>query len=271
MIKHERPDFILKFVKPKNTEIKHINGCWYLYERATRYNPETGKSTKVSGTLLGSITEGGFVEKRASPSPGKAVEVVELGASQYFFQKGAHIREKLKLFFPGIWREMFCVAIIALVHDRALARCNTHYESSILSALFPHLDLSYDSLKVLFERIGQDEENIKAFMLSLPSGQVCSTYGQRQSIDLLSNSFASDASLLVNHLSMMMGFEVTTLLDKSEDITLDDFIQGMSKIQAAKVDGTWHRCILPKSVKAMCTTLGLELEPMDELFMVQER
>lgn len=28
----EKPDFILNFHKPENTEIKHIRGHWYLYE-----------------------------------------------------------------------------------------------------------------------------------------------------------------------------------------------------------------------------------------------
>ncbi|MDY0289665.1 MAG: hypothetical protein RBR15_12640 [Sphaerochaeta sp.] len=271
MIKHERPDFILNFVKPKNTEIKHINGHWYLYGRATRYNPETGKSTKVSGTLLGSITEGGFVEKRVKLSPGKAIEVVELVASQYFIQKGARIREKLKLFFPDLWREMFCLAIMALVHDRDVARCEIHYETSILCALFPHLDLSFASLEILFDRIEKDGENIRAFMLALSSDQVYSTNGQQEAPDHLSKGFACDATLLLNHLSMMMGLEATALLDKRGDISLEDFIQGMRAIQAAKVDGAWHRCRIPKMVKAMCTTLGLELEPLDELFLRQER
>jgi hypothetical protein len=55
--KHARPDFVRNFIKPKNTEIKLISGQWYLYERASKYDPETSK-------MLGSITEQGFVGKR---------------------------------------------------------------------------------------------------------------------------------------------------------------------------------------------------------------
>lgn len=33
--KHEKPDFVKNYNKPKNTEIKHINGHWYLYERTS--------------------------------------------------------------------------------------------------------------------------------------------------------------------------------------------------------------------------------------------
>lgn len=166
--KHERPDFVRDFVKPKNTEIKHISGHWYLYERATKYNPETGKSTKVSGKMLGSITEQGLVGKRIAFSHIREIEVVELGASQYFYEKGALIRERLKQFFPDVWREIFTVAVMRLVYDRTLRRCHTHYETSILSSIFPDLPISPASLTRLLDRLGQDRGNIRAFMLSMP-------------------------------------------------------------------------------------------------------
>ena len=63
-IKHERPEWVKNFQCEKNTEIKYINGHWYLYERSTKYDPELKRSRKVSGKLLGSITENGFVPKK---------------------------------------------------------------------------------------------------------------------------------------------------------------------------------------------------------------
>jgi transposase len=165
---HERPDFVKDFVKPKNTEIKYIGGKWYLYERASKYDPETGKSTKVSGKMLGSITEQGLVRKRIAFSHMREMEVFELGASQYFYVKGALIREKLKEFFPDIWREIFSIAVMRLVYDRTLRRCRDHYESSVLSAIFPKLPVSPASLTHLLDRIGKDRGNIRKFMLSMP-------------------------------------------------------------------------------------------------------
>lgn len=164
----DRPGFVNGFIKPKNTEIKHINGKWYLYERATVYDPQTGKSTKKSGKMLGSITADGFVPKKITVSAMREIEVVELGASQYFFQKGALVRQRLKEFFPDVWREIFAVAVIRLVQDRALRRCQSHYETSILSAIWPDLSLSAASLTRLLERIGQDRGTIRKFLLSLP-------------------------------------------------------------------------------------------------------
>ncbi len=166
--RHERPGFVNDFIKPKNTEIKHINGNWYLYERTTVYNPQTGRSTKKSGKMLGSITPDGFVPKKIKVATMREIEVVEFGASQYFYQKGALVRQRLKEFFPDVWREIFAIAVVRLVQDRALRRCQSHYETGILSAIWPDLHLSAASLTRLLERIGQDRGTIRKFMLSIP-------------------------------------------------------------------------------------------------------
>lgn len=42
----DKPSYILNFQKPKNTEIKHINGHWYLYERYSVYDPVIKRSRK---------------------------------------------------------------------------------------------------------------------------------------------------------------------------------------------------------------------------------
>ena len=60
----EKPEYILSYEKPKNTEIKHINGNWYLYERRSVYDPKTKKMRKRSGKFLGKITEQGFVTSK---------------------------------------------------------------------------------------------------------------------------------------------------------------------------------------------------------------
>ena len=86
-IKHERPDWVKNFQCEKNTEIKYINGHWYLYERSTKYDPELKRSRKVSGKLLGSITENGFVPKKEkgakrTPAARKAVASATIPAPE---------------------------------------------------------------------------------------------------------------------------------------------------------------------------------------------
>jgi len=60
MAKH--PDWALKFQK-KGTELRLLNGQYYLYEATSKWNPEKKRSQKVTGKLLGKITEkDGFIE-----------------------------------------------------------------------------------------------------------------------------------------------------------------------------------------------------------------
>ena len=67
-----KPDYVLNFAKPPGTEIKHISGHWYLYERKTKYDPVTKRSHRVRGTYLGAITENGFVPKGGRNKAGPA-------------------------------------------------------------------------------------------------------------------------------------------------------------------------------------------------------
>ena len=43
----EKPDYVLNFVRPANTEIKYIRGHWYLYERSNVYDPRLGRPERV--------------------------------------------------------------------------------------------------------------------------------------------------------------------------------------------------------------------------------
>lgn len=58
----EKPDYVKNFVKPKNTEIKYINGYWYLYQKYSVYDPERKSKRKKSGPIVGKITPDGLKE-----------------------------------------------------------------------------------------------------------------------------------------------------------------------------------------------------------------
>lgn len=84
----EKPDYILTFDRPKNTEIKKIGNNWYLYERFSKYDPTIKRSRKVSGRCLGKITPDGLIatKRRLTPAERPAAvleETVEVGASLF--------------------------------------------------------------------------------------------------------------------------------------------------------------------------------------------
>jgi hypothetical protein len=54
------PQWVLRHREPK-TEIKYIKGAYYKYSISYKYNPEKKRTDKITGVLLGKITEAGFV------------------------------------------------------------------------------------------------------------------------------------------------------------------------------------------------------------------
>lgn len=163
-IKHERPNFVKNYKKEKNTEIKHINGNWYLYERKTKYNPETKRSTKVSGKMLGKITENGFVPKSIKASTFREVEVKEYGASHYFMSNSQSILERLNECFPNYGEQLYVIALMRIMYGKAFKRISINYEASYISNMFPNLSLSPSTITQLLKDVGRDRESIKKFM-----------------------------------------------------------------------------------------------------------
>ncbi len=165
-IKHARPDFVLNYKKPKNTEIKYIKGKWYLYERFSKYDPTVKRSRKVSGKMLGSITPDGFVPKKVKASEFKELEVKEYGASYYFNSKSQSLLDRLREGFPYYGDQLYVIAILRILYGKAFKRIALNYESSYISNLFPNLSLSPATITQLLKDVGRDRGGIKKFMNS---------------------------------------------------------------------------------------------------------
>ena len=99
----EKPDFILTFDRPKNTEIKKIGNNWYLYERFSKYDPTIKRSRKVSGRGL-------IATKRrltTAEHPAAVLEeTVEVGASLFMWKRTEDLRKRLQVHFPDQWQQI---------------------------------------------------------------------------------------------------------------------------------------------------------------------
>lgn len=129
--------------------------------------------------------------------------------------------------------------------------------------------------------------SIRTNQLELTAEQVYRIYKQRQAIEqffktfdctleynasYMRSNYAMEAWLFMNHLSMMMGVEVMDSianLGKTADISLDDFIQGMRKIKAIKVDGKWYPAKVTKKVSTMNAQLGIALDSIDDIIRAE--
>ena len=105
----EKPDYILTFDRPKNTEIKKIGNNWYLYERFSKYDPTIKRSRKVPGRCLGKITPDGLIatKRRLTPAERPAAvleETVEVGASLFMWKRTEDLRKRLQVHFHDQWQ-----------------------------------------------------------------------------------------------------------------------------------------------------------------------
>ena len=144
---------------PANTEIKHISGHWYLYERTSKYDPKIKRSRKVSGRCLGKITESGLVPSRnktaeilrASLPSYHLNDVVEVGAVNYFYQRTAEMRDRLKSFFPDNWQMIYTVVLLRTIYDARFRRLELgHQRNSISSYMKESLNQMGDRF-ILFD------------------------------------------------------------------------------------------------------------------------
>jgi transposase len=165
--RHERPDYVRDYRKPKGTEVKHINGSWYLYERKTRYDAASKRSRKVSGRMLGKITEKGFVPRETKITDAFEVEVREFGAFQYFYDNSRTMREKLMEFFPGSWERIYTTAILRATYGPRFKRVAQNYEDSIAGLVYPGLPLSPSAFTPFLRELGRNREGIRLFMSAM--------------------------------------------------------------------------------------------------------
>ena len=172
IIKHERPDYVVNFDRPIGTEIKYINGNWYLYECKSVYDKETKKRRKISGAMLGSIKPEGFVPKKVKVDSSSLdnAQILEYGLSLFLYQNSQGMIKKLQRYFPSTWKKIFAMALLRCQGISALNVLDVMYERSWLSIIFGHLSLSAGTLTKDLRMLGRSRSSIIEYMHDNLSG-----------------------------------------------------------------------------------------------------
>ena len=186
---HKRPDYVEKYDNEENTEIRHINGRWYLY-RIDKIQLGDSKKYKIKSVILGLITPKGLEESIARKKE-KRIEVeeklnetkmnseaneainndslcsdtLEVGASNYFYRKSTILRSRLKKYFPDMWQFIYVTHLLRLIYEPKFKRLKTHYQYSIICKVFPFLDFNPISVSKNVGELGKKREVIREFML----------------------------------------------------------------------------------------------------------
>jgi len=166
----KHPEWALKH-KRKGTELRFINGNYYLYEVSSKWNPEKKRPQKITGKLLGRVTPQGFVEspKHQLHKKSLAVEslvVKEYGASRFIVDYMSEDIDKLKEFFPELWQTIVLIAFIRLLHQAAIKNMPFHFHQSYLSVLYSQVSFTERRIGQFLRELGAKREQIVRFIRS---------------------------------------------------------------------------------------------------------
>jgi transposase len=156
----------------KGTELRCINGNYYLYEVTSKWNTEKKRSVKITGKLLGKITQAdGFVESEKARLRNRQlvverVQVKEYGVFAIIESLFGDTVKMLQKHFADCWQKIICLAFGRLVHRSALKNMFFHYSHSYLSEQYPDLDLSAKNLSSFLRSLGGERSKIVEFCRS---------------------------------------------------------------------------------------------------------
>jgi len=123
--KSPHPEWALA-CKRKGTELRNLNGYYYLYEVSSRWDPDKKRSKKITGKLLGKITENdGFLESdknrlRKQLTRFEGIQVKESGIAAAIRSLFGSSVSALKKIFPDSWQLLVALAYGRLVYQAPL-------------------------------------------------------------------------------------------------------------------------------------------------------
>lgn len=170
--KSKHPDWVLAHRRPK-TEIRFLNGKYYLYEATSKWDPAKKRSQKISGKLLGKITPEGFIEsdKHKLRSMGENTlknppSIKEYGASNFVLTYLSEHIEKLKINFPDLWKDIVSLSIIRLLYQTPIKNTGFFFEKSYLSEIYYDIKLGEKRTSALYRKFGTMREQSISYMKS---------------------------------------------------------------------------------------------------------
>jgi transposase len=159
------PEWALKHKKP-GTELRHMKGRYYLYEVSSKWNKEKKRAQKITGKILGRITENGFKPSGENVQPlpqTKEVFVKSSGLGPFVESVISDVLPALKKHFGDEAESIFCASLMRLAHQSPLKNMELHFGNDFLSEVFSNVSLSDKKMATLLRDIGGNREKINAF------------------------------------------------------------------------------------------------------------
>ncbi len=154
------------------TELRLINGNYYLYEYKTIYDKEKKCPKKISGKLLGSISQKkGFIPSAKHTLRQKAegvlvdkVQIKEYGFSFYIDNQLTLYRDRLKEIFPEDYQTLIAIAYCRLAYQSPLKSMSWRLCGSWLASTLDVKSLSDKSISQFLQSLGNRRDQLVAYM-----------------------------------------------------------------------------------------------------------
>lgn len=166
MAKH--PEWALKY-KKKGTELRLINGRYYLYRITSKWDKEKKRSKKITLELLGRITkEDGFIESEKHKLKNKSfipenIHLKEYGLSALITDEYSSYIELIKKHFSKYWKFIIALAYSRFAFESPLKNAQYYYSKSYLSEMYKNAGLSPTSIRKKLKEIGINRKEILEF------------------------------------------------------------------------------------------------------------
>jgi transposase len=165
------PEWVKKH-KPPKSEIRDFDGRYYVYSISSIYDPKRHRAKKITGPLLGRITEKGFIESekfRLKHQTYVNISVKEFGAytaCKLLMEKEI---EKLREIFPEQYQEIIALFYLRLSYNSTIKNTPLHYEHSCASQELK-AKITEKRVAALLEDIGKKRESIIKFKQAFQMG-----------------------------------------------------------------------------------------------------
>lgn len=157
--------------KRPGTELRLIRGKYYLYEYRTVYDKERKGPKKISGRLLGRITEQGLVpsgKRQLEHSIEHAVEInpscKEYGVSLLVVKTFAKYTVILQKIFPKHWKSIMAIAYCRFVYHCPLKNIPFRLHQSYLPELLGKLPFNEKTSSQVLHSIGGMHDLMLSYM-----------------------------------------------------------------------------------------------------------
>jgi transposase len=162
----KHPEWALKHKKP-GTELRLMKGRYYLYEVSSKWNKEKKRAQKITGKILGRITENkGFTPsgcKTQSISQLKDLSVKTSGIGQFVEFVTMDVLPALRKHFGDEAEAIYCASLMRIAHQSPLKNMELYFKHDFLSESFSEVSLSDKKMTSLLKSIGEKREKINAF------------------------------------------------------------------------------------------------------------